>query len=389
LSLLSILILTTGLWRAALMTPGGELPFGLEINSSGKSYTFTIINGAERMLMDNVTVKDDSLIVRFPVYESELRLKVVDANHLSGTFINLTRATHHTIPLEARAGNTPRFATAQGNSKANVSGRWSVQFSPGAKDSTYAVGLFEQREGRVTGTFLTTSGDYRYLEGAVSGDSLFLSTFDGVFVYLFKARISGNALEGMFYSGTHRQVPFTGYLDERARLPDPASLTRYDTEKYPLAFRLPDTDSNLVSLDDERFKGKVVLLQIMGSWCPNCLDESEFLAPWYDKNKHRGVEIIGLSFEKTDDFVRASGNVKRFMQRLRINYPVLVAANRDKLKTILPGLENFAGYPTTIYLDKQRRIRKIHAGFSGAATGAEYEKFKDDFVLFMDKLLNE
>lgn len=389
MSFLASFVLTTGLWRAALMTPGGELPFGLEIQPAGNSYTFTIINGAERMVLDNVQLKDDSVIVRFPVYESELRMKALDANHLSGSFINLTRATHHTIPLEARAGKLPRFAPAQGNPNTDVSGRWSVRFSPGAKDSAYAVGLFVQQGGRVTGTFLTTSGDYRYLEGAVSGDSLFLSTFDGVFVYLFKARISGKTLEGMYYSGTHREVPFSGYRDESARLPDPASLTRYDTEKYPLAFRLPDTDSNLVSLDDPSFNGKVVLLQIMGSWCPNCLDESEFLAPWYDKNKHRGVEIIGLSFEKTDDFTRASGNVKRFMQRLNIHYPVLVAANRDKLKTILPGLENFAGYPTTIYLDKQHRIRKIHAGFSGAATGAEYEKFKDDFVLFMDKLLAE
>ena len=164
---------------------------------------------------------------------------------------------------------------------------------------------------------------------------------------------------------------------------------KYNESDKKLTFTLPDVDSIMVSLDDPKFKNKVIVLQIMGSWCPNCLDESRFLAPYYDKNKDRGFEVIGLSFEKTDDFVRASGNVKRFRDRLHIKYPLLIAANRDKIKTVLPGLENFVGFPTSIYLDKNHNIRKIHAGFSGQATGAEYEKFKDDFSMFIDKLLSE
>ena len=210
-----------------------------------------------------------------------------------------------------------------------------------------------------------------------------------VFVYLFKARISGDKLSGTFYSGTHRQVAFSGIKNASAQLPDADALTKYNEGENGITFRLPDVDSILVSLSDPAFKNKVVILQILGSWCPNCLDESKFLAPWYDKNKQRGIEIIGLSFEKTDDFVRASGNVKRFRDRFQIKYPLLIAANRDKIKTVLPGLENFVGFPTTIYLDKNHRVRKIHAGFSGEATGAEYEKFKDDFTLFIDKLLSE
>jgi peroxiredoxin len=172
-------------------------------------------------------------------------------------------------------------------------------------------------------------------------------------------------------------------------LPDAASLTKYNTDSIALNFRLPDLDSNLVSLNDPKFKNKVVLLQILGSWCPNCLDESAFLAPYYDKNKDRGIEIIGLSFEKTDDFNRAVANVTRFRDRLKIHYTLLIAANREKIKTVLPGLENFVGFPTTIYLDKNHKVRKVYAGFSGAATGAEYEKFKEEFHRFVDGLLEE
>jgi peroxiredoxin len=389
MTLLSAIALTTGIWRAVLFTPGGELPFQIRIDAAKASYAITIINGEEHMLLDEVTVKGDSLIVRFPVYESELRLKMMGKDRLEGDFINLTRITHASIRMAAHAGETFRFPVPSMAPAVNVTGRWSVQFSPGNKDSSNAVGVFEQNGTRVTGTFLTTSGDYRYLEGAINGDSLFLSTFDGVFVYLFKAKITGNKLDGIFYSGTHRQVGFSGYRNNQARLPDAGSLTKYNEGENGLAFRLPDVDSTMVSLDDPQFKDKVVLIQILGSWCPNCLDESAFLAPYYDKNKNRGIEIIGLSFEKTDDFARASANVKRFRDKFKIHYPLLIAANRDKIKNVLPGLENFVGFPTTIYLDRKHRVRKVHAGFSGAATGAEYEKFKDDFSLLIDKLLAE
>lgn len=386
---ISTLLIATGLWRAVLLTPGGELPFQMEVIAVNNTYTLTVINGAERMLLDEVTLKDDSLIARFPVYESELRLKIIDATHLEGNFINLTRITHAAIPMRAIAGDAPRFPVKSKSPVADLTGRWAVQFSPGTKDSSNAIGVFEQQGTKVTGTFLTTSGDYRYLEGVIDNDSLFLSTFDGVFVYLFKAKVTGTSLQGIFYSGTYRQTPFSGYRNEMASLPDAYSVTKYNEGENGLQFTLPDVDSNMVSLSDVRFKDKVIVIQILGSWCPNCLDESAFLAPYYDKNYQRGFEIIGLSFEKTDDFIRASGNVKRFRDRLKINYPLLIAANRDKIKTVLPGLENFAGFPTTIFLDKNHRVRKVHAGFSGAATGVEYEKFKDDFILFMDKLLSE
>jgi len=386
---LSTLILTTGLWRAVLLTPGGELPFHLQIDKSESAYILTVINGEERMVLDEVTVKGDSLIARFPVYESELRLKAVNQNELEGNFINLTRSTHALIPMKVYAGGAPRFYSRSKDVATNVSGKWSVMFSPGEKDSSFAIGVFKQDGTMVNGTFLTRGGDYRYLEGIMEGDSLFLSSFDGVFVYLFKARVKKNTIDGTFYSGTHRQVSWSGFRDENAVLPDAAAITSYKNKDLPLKLAFPDVDSNMVSLSDSALTGKVIVLQILGSWCPNCLDESVFLESYYRKNRSRGFEIVGLSFEKTDDFERASGNVKRFRNRLNISYPLLIAANRDKIKTVLPGLENFIAYPTTIFLDKEHKIRKIHAGFSGPATGMEYEKFKDDFSLMIDKLLSE
>lgn len=389
MSLLSSIIITSGMWRAVLFTPGGELPFQLKIEEQKNNYSFTIINGKEHMLLGDVIFKDDSVIVQFPIYESELRLKITSPRHLEGVFNNLTRITHASIRMDAHLSDQPRFTLKSSAPPKSIKGKWSVTFAPDSKDSSAAVGVFEQNSNHVTGTFLTTSGDYRFLEGVVDGDSLFLSGFDGVFVYLFKAHIVDNQLNGVFYSGTHRQILWNALRDPNASLPDASSLTTIKDGEKGFYFRFPDLDSVMVSIEDPEYKNKVVIVQILGSWCPNCLDESAFLTDYYEKNKSRGFEIVGLSFEKTDDFQRAVANVTRFRNKLNINYKLLISANRDKLKATLPGIENFMGFPTTIFLDKTHKVRKVHAGFNGPATGVEYENFKDDFYNFMDLLLRE
>lgn len=389
MSLLSTITLTLGMWHATLSTPGGELPFGVEISKKENNYAITIINGDEHLVLDEITFTQDSLIARFPVYESELRLKIIDSGLMSGAFVNLTRSTHASIPLQIKYGAQSRFTISEKNSPAKILKKYATVFNPGSPDSSLAVGVFNQVGNEVTGTFLTPSGDYRYLHGNVDGDSLYLSTFNGVFVYLFKAKIEGSRLLGKFYSGTHYNTTWFAAADENAQLPDPDKLTTITDAHLPLELTFPDLDSLPVSLDDPRFKGKVVVIQILGSWCPNCLDESQFLAPYYDKNTHKGFEIIGLAFEKTDTFSKAVSNVKRLQKRFKINYPLLIASNRDKIKKTMPRLNNFIGFPTTIILDKSHKVRKVHAGFSGAATGIAYEQYKDEFHLFIEKLLAE
>lgn len=389
MSLLSTITLTLGMWHATLSTPGGELPFGVEISKHENNYTLTIINGDEHLVLDEITTTNDSLIARFPVYESELRLKIMDSGYLSGAFINLTRSTHASIPLQIKFGSRSRFQVSDKITSSKILNKYATVFSPDTPDSSVAVGVFNQVGNEVTGTFLTPSGDYRYLHGNIYGDSLFLSTFNGVFVYLFKAKIDNDRLIGKFYSGTHYNTDWIAIADNNAQLPDPDKLTTISDSHLPLEFTFPDLDSMNVSLADPRFKGKVIVIQILGSWCPNCLDESQFLAPYYDKNKHKGLEIIGLAFEKTDTFSKAVSNVTRLKSRFKINYPLLIASNRDKIRKTMPRLNNFIGFPTTIILDKSHKVRKVHAGFSGAATGIAFEQYKDEFHLFIEKLLAE
>lgn len=388
--MITTLLIATGIWRGVLSTPGGELPFQMQIDKTHSSYTLTVINGEERLTLDEITLRNDSLLARFPVYESELHLKINNDHSMEGSFINLTRKTNGTIPLKLTHGEPFRFRETTATTKSSkMEPRYEVTFSKGTADSSSAIGVFSKTGNKVTGTFLTPSGDYRFLEGSVIGDSLFLSTFNGVFVYLFKAKILENRVMGTFYSGTHYQTSWEGIANPKAELPDPESLTTISDKELPLNFTFPDTDSLPVSLSDPKFANKVIVIQILGSWCPNCLDETTFLAPFYDRYREKGVEIIGLAFEKTDDFSRAAANVRRLQNRFSIHYQLLIASNRDKIKATMPRLNNFIGFPTTIILDKNHKVRKIHAGFSGQATGIEFERYKDAFELYINKLVAE
>ena len=158
-----------------------------------------------------------------------------------------------------------------------------------------------------------------------------------------------------------------------------------------LDFTFPDIEGNKVSLSDPKFKDKVVIVSILGSWCPNCLDEMEYLSPWYKENKDRGVEIIGLSFERKDDPEYVKTVLSRLVKRYDTTYDILFAGKLgdDATAKALPQVSKIMGYPTTIFIDKKGKVRKIHTGFNGPATGLFYEEFKQDFNKVIDELLAE
>jgi thiol-disulfide isomerase/thioredoxin len=372
------------------MTGGGELPFNLHFENNESTYNVYLINGTDSILMESPVFRNDSIILDFPVYETSLHAKIIDERTLEGVYINFTKQSDNTIPFSAKAGLEYRFKVPdENNLTQNISGKYDVVFRAGEPDSSYAVGIFHQTGNSVNGTFMKTSGDYRYLSGSVINDSLFLSGFDGVFVHLFKCKISLSSITGTFYSGLTTKRSFVASRNDAAKLIDADAITSIRTDQEKFYFSFPDTDSVMVGLNDSRYQNKVIVVQILGSWCPNCLDESRFLAPYYLKYKEKGFEIIGLAFEKTDNFNRASGNVLRLKERLNIGYPILIASNRKEIRTTIPELDNFIAFPTTIILDKTHRVRKVHAGFSGPATGKPYFDYIEKFDNTIQELLNE
>lgn len=381
-----------GQWRAILeRTDGHDIVFNFEVRDSGGRQVLYLRNAGERILVDDIQRIGDSVLIRLPFYESQLRARVTPEGNLEGVWMRHLVSDWQSIPFRAFYGEGYRFAGERPAEGVSVSGRWAAVFrSPDGKDTTFRVGEFEQSGSRVTGTFLDAGGDLRYLEGIVTGDSLKLSCFDGTHAYYFAARIDGNTLSGMQYSGPLAYATWTAHKDSHAQLEDQFAITKWKRD-MPFTFRFRDLEGREVSLSDQRFKGKVVLVQIMGSWCPNCMDETRFLSGFYDEYHNKGVEVVALAYERSTDFARSQKSVRTFQQRFHVHYPMLITgvAVGDSLRTekTLPQLDAIVDFPTTIFVGRDGRIEKIHTGFSGPGTGAHYEEQKKEFYSLVDRLL--
>ncbi len=324
-----------------------------------------------------------------PYFETLIAAKF-DGNNFQGQWIEEDR--DRSVAFYAEYNIKQRFTEAKTKSTINVSGVWEVTFNDHGRIYP-SKGMFEQDGNKVTGTFSTPSGDYRFLEGVINGDTLKVSTFNGAHAFLFKAHVTDSTMHGDFYLGNHSKETFVGKRNADFELPDAYTLTFINEGYDTFNFSFPDLEGNMVSFTDERFKNKVVLVQLMGSYCPNCLDETKFYSKFYEANKDKGLEIIALAFENAKTKEKAIKGINRMKEHVGMNYPILLAQigtnDKGKAQEKMPMLNKVLSYPTTIYLDKQGKVRKIHTGFNGPATGDKYVAFKKEFNTFMEILLSE
>lgn len=378
-----------GVWHAGIINKWGkEIPFTFSATTVGGKKQIAIINSTERFKVTDVRTPGDSVLIHWPLFDAELKGRF-EGNILKGKWIKHLPSGDASASFYAVQGGW-RFFKSTAEVKHNVQGRWQAIFASG--DTTVAE--FKQQGDKVTGTFLTTTGDDRFLEGCVRGDSLYLSTFDGTHAYLFTAKIANNhtLTGGRQYAGYTGTDQWTAVLNPRAKLPDAYSLTYLKPGHNRIDFTFRDMDGKKVSLTDARFKNKVVILQIMGSWCPNCMDETAYMVGFYNKYHPRGVEVLGLAYERSTDFNRSKKSLEQLKTRFNVPYPILITgytSNSAELMKSLPVLGNFLGFPTTIIIDKKGAVRKIHTGFSGPGTGEYYNQFVKEFEKLNDTLLAE
>jgi thiol-disulfide isomerase/thioredoxin len=381
-----------GTWRATLKLPGGELPFGLELARESDQYVAYLVNGAEHVRVPEVTVANGRIDMKMPGYENTISAKI-DGDRLDGKLTLIKRdRKDQVIDFKARYGLDYRFVEKPETDNADLSGRWAVKFKPDDGKPYDAVGEFSQMHSEVTGTFLTGTGDHRFLAGDVRNDDFYLSTFDGAHAYLYKGHVDGKGkLSGVYWSGLASREEFTGTRDDNASLGDAENATQLRADADDLNFTFPDLDGKPVSLKDPQFAGKVIIVTLGGSWCPNCHDEAAFLGPYYLQNRARGLEVIELMFEHFGDFAQAAAATKRFRDTFDLQYPMLIAGTSDKDDAAkrLPQLNGIFAFPTTLFLDRKGRVRRIYTGFSGPGTGDHYQQLIDDFDSTVDQLLAE
>tara|TARA_R110002124_G_scaffold66348_1_gene180788 strand:- start:60 stop:1241 length:1182 start_codon:yes stop_codon:yes gene_type:complete len=380
--------LKNGTYRAILEVQDNEgLPFNFEVISPTG---LKIFNAEEVIEVDEVEYRNDSIFISTPVFEGYIAA-TFEGDNLRGSFIK--ESLDRVVPFSAEYNNDNRFEI-KSKATQNASGIWETVFSKGITDDEYiAKGIFKQNGNIVTGTFRTTTGDYRYLEGVMDGDTMKLSTFDGAHAFLFTAKVSDSTMEGNFYSGNHWKEPFIAKRNDAYELPSANDLTFLKEGYDSIDFVFPNTSDELISIKDDRFKDKVVIVQIMGTWCPNCLDESKYYAEFYKNNRDQNIEIVALAFEYAKTKEIALSRIDRLQTKIGIDYPVLLAqygtSDKAKAQEKLPMLNSVLSYPTSIFIDKTGKVRKIHTGFNGPATGEKYVEFKKEFEEFVDLLLGE
>lgn len=381
-----------GVWKAQLhRNDSNIIPFVFEWKKEKGKEVWYIHNATERIRVDNITTTGDSLIVQMPVFESQFRLQYSN-KQLTGVWLKGGAVKTQVIPFTAQL-STKRFDAASSATK-NISGRWSVIFANNKPDEL-SVAELKQTGNKLSGTFLNPTGDYRYLEGIVTKDSLFLSCFDGGHAFLLTAKLDNHTTisGGTFYSGASYKEGWYASKNANAKVTEETVAMYAKPGEEKLHFTFKNLEGQPVSIDDEKFKNKVVVIQLMGSWCPNCMDETAFLSDYYKSNKQRGVEIIALAYEYSTDWERSVKSLRKFQQRFNVQYSILntgVTVN-DSLRTekTLPELTPIKFFPSSVILDKKGKIRKLDTGFNGPATGEHYIVYKKEFEETINKLLLE
>ncbi|MSR63610.1 MAG: TlpA family protein disulfide reductase [Planctomycetes bacterium] len=379
------------LWYARLDVAGEALPFYFELQHERALWRAFLINGEERIEVPHVEYDGDQLLLDMPHYDSRLRARR-EAYDLVGEWEKRRSATEVAhVPfrascLDERGGDEGSHDPGLMPEELRVSGRWLVHFD-GDDDPAVAI-LNENEEGtKVTGTFLTSTGDYRYLSGA-NGDFVTLSCFDGAHAFLFKASVlTDGTLKGDFWSGNWHHQEWTAKRDDAVELSDPFAQTRWNGTTKLADLSFPDLDGKKHALSE--FAGKATLLVVFGSWCPNCNDEAQLLKELDAKYRARGLRILPLAFELTGEFARDAAQVRIFQQRHALELPFFLcgSADKDEATKTLGLVDHIRAFPTTVFVGADGLVKAVHSGFAGPATGEEHTKLVREFEERLEDLL--
>ncbi|MBB5637446.1 peroxiredoxin [Pedobacter cryoconitis] len=384
-----------GIWRGVFTVSESQVPFNFEFKGNDpKNALLTLINGSRRDEFHVERRGVDSIYVKMNTYDAALVAKIEDNGTLTGEYRSLVPGFRgNSLPFIAEHGKNYRFVEP-GKDVApthNISGKWEIKTY--TKEAVPAsIALLKQTGNKLTGVIMTVVGDTRELEGTVQGDEFELSGFTGPSPFIVKGKINDdNSITGEQGFGIYKNLKFDGLRNEKAELPDPYKLTFLKPGYKKLDFTFPDLKGQNVSLSDDKYKGKVVIIETIGTWCPNCTDQTVFLAPWFKKNQKRGVEAIAIGFEQKDDLEYAQYTLGKLKEKYGITYDILFGGIADKkiVAEKLPALNKFVAFPTTIIIDRKGDVREIYTGYTGTVTGKYYEEYEKKFNKVLDELIAE
>ncbi len=375
-------------WLGKIEFKEVSIPFRFELRLEGKQATGSFFNGAERVTSTSGTFDGVNVTLDFAHYATRLEGKL-QGSKLSGTY-GSKRGGFHPFSVSKVTGKRE----SSGETAPNVAGIWEIATESPKGEKAWRL-IVQQSGADVTAAILRVDGDTGALEGRYSGGKFALHHFDGARAYLLDVTPRGDGSLGLTL--TSGRGGSTAYVAVRpaaarekglARPTDPAQHTRVKDPNRPFEFRFEDVDGRIVSSTDERFRGKVILVNITGSWCPNCHDEAPYLEELYKRYRALGLEIVAIDFEEAEQLADRT-RLRAFIKKYGIEYTYLVAGEPKELAAKIPQAENLNSWPTTFFLGRDGRVRGSHAGFAAPASGEFHTNMKREFEAQIESLLSE
>ena len=376
-----------GLWDATVLVNNGalEIPFRFELSGSGSNVKGSFFNGDDKTTSTSGTLANGTLSLNFDELGTRLEATLKDGQ-LDGQYSRGTRGA----PYPFHAKRFTPLQTGQANVP-SIAGLWNVQVGKSSKGEAAWQLIVRQAGAEVSAVILRIDGDTGTLTGTFKDGKFALSHFSGA--RPLRLELTPGA-DGTLAVVQNTDQPLTALRAEQADakgLPKPSDPTRFTSVKdptEPFRFSFPDLEGKIVSNTDARFAGKVVIVAIGGSWCPNCHDETPFLVELYKKYRKQGLEIVELSFEEEAQ-IKNPVRVKAFNKRYGVDYTVLIPGEPKELNDKVPQGVNLNSFPTTFFLGRDGRVRSAHAGFAGKASGKFHTELKEEVTALVERLLAE
>jgi thiol-disulfide isomerase/thioredoxin len=377
-----------GMWDATINFNDTEIPFKMGISGDGANVKGWFFNGDDKEISNSGKLENGALELDFDSYLAKLNATVKDGV-IEGEYGPILKKMYRV--KATRATGKP---AAPGGSAPSVSGQWDLEGVASSKGEKTWRMILRQSGAEISGAILRVDGDTGTLTGSFKEGKFVLSHFSGSRPALLILKPASDGTIDVSLSGLHGFSEMKAVRPAEARakgLPEPTDADLHTTVKdprAPFAFSFPDLNGNVISNTDPRFRGKVVLINITGSWCPNCHDEAPFLAAMYNKYHDQGLEIVALSFEEADQLKNPT-RLKAFIKEYGIKYTVLLGGETDSAKAKLTQAVNWDAWPTTFFVGRDGLVRGAHAGFPSPGSGELYKQEKDEFVAKVEKLLAE
>ena len=376
-----------GLWDATVLVNNGalEIPFRFELSGSGSNVKGSFFNGDDKVTSTTGSLENGTLSLSFDEYGTKLDATVTDGR-IEGQYSRGTRGAPY--PFQAK-----RFTPVQvGETNIpSIAGLWNVQVGKSSKGEAAWQLIVRQSGAEASAAILRIDGDTGTLTGSYRDGTFVLSHFSGA--RPLRLELTPGA-DGTLAVVQNKDNPLTALRAEQAiakGLPQPSDPSRFTSVKDPtesFRFSFPDLDGKTVSNTDPRFQGKVVIVSISGSWCPNCHDEAPFLVELYKKYRKQGLEIVSLSFEEEAQ-MKNPVRLRAFNKRYGIDYTVLIPGEPKELNDKVPQGVNLSSFPTTFFLGRDGKVRSAHAGFPGKASGTFHTEAKEEITSLVERLLAE